>query len=195
MTSRPKIPPSTGRPRLPISMDEKWRDGHRALPSPTSPTSSFRSPPRHLPEGHPHYPYYEPAQHHPQSRYRALPPPPGRRYSEDHRPSGRARSHMIPPAPVDGVSDRGQAYKMDHHPSFWSHHDDNPTDQHQSRIAAAEERPVYDPSRSLSATELPRLPNGLKKQQSGRRRTACDRCKRIKSSVSLCLSDAAEIWC
>jgi hypothetical protein len=36
----------------------------------------------------------------------------------------------------------------------------------------------------ISISEAPRNSNGSKKQQSGRKRTACDRCKRQKSSVS-----------
>lgn len=191
MTSRPRIPPSSGRPRLPISMDEEWRDGRRALPSPTAPTSSHRSPQNHhrhhyqYPDHHHHYNFHS-------SRYRALPPP-SFGLGED-RYTGRTRDSddMIPATPMETASDQAHSFATDQHPSFWSHHNSFIVNRSPTGL---DERPPIHPRRSLStSTGAPRLPNGLKKQQSGRKRTACDRCKALKSSVStsLCVASLDE---
>lgn len=222
MTSRPRIPPSLGRPRLPISMDDNFT-GSRALPSPTSPTSPNSSletrtsqpplpsnqyqriyRPRHHSQDHHHHdgggdlPHdrSRPSLPH---RHSHLPIPSVRPWENRHQTRHRqARSStsqtrddtMIPSTPMGDL--QGWTSNMPT-TGFWSpgtsySHVPTPGPGAGSNVI------VPLPPRSLSVTDLPRNPNGTKKQQSGRRRTACDRCKRQKSSVSsprnksICLS-------
>lgn len=214
MTSRPRIPPSSGRPRLPISMDDNLR-GSRALPSPTSPTSA--SSPIASTETLPTYQYpippipgYQPrarthrdlgdtqdsggTSHRRPSvhqRHSHLPSPSVRPWEDRRHPtrhreerSGTAKSGdkpMIPSTPMAIGDSQGWGQSMST-PSFWADHDT--FSNHFPTPSTVIEETPRPPPRSLSVTDLPRNPNGSKKQQSGRRRTACDRCKRQKSSVS-----------
>lgn len=217
MTSRPQIPPSSGRPRLPISMDDNLR-GSRALPSPTSPTSPIisteSSPPYQYPI--PPIPSYRsrarthrdpedtsdtgdratgtshshrrPSVHqrHPHLPSPSVRPWEDRRHQTRHREerSGTSKSGdkpTIPSTPMTMGDPQGWGQSMST-PAFWADHDS--FSSHFPTPATVIDDTLRPPPRSLSVTDLPRNPNGSKKQQSGRRRTACDRCKRQKSSVS-----------
>lgn len=191
--SRPNIPPSSGPPRLPISIEGGLR-ASRALPSPTSPRSPF--PPSQHQHQHEHHIQHSPRHHHPshphpgQDRHYAqhlplpLPSSPARPWEDGYPASPRG---MYTTAAPHGMStDHGMAM---HH--FWATHDQQPPAQPLTaaptpRLSVSEhELALPLPPRSLSTSELPRKPDGTKKQQSGRKRTACDRCKRQKSSVRL----------
>ena len=207
MTSRPRIPPSLGRPRLPISMDDNFR-GSRALPSPTSPISPIpilETEPSHPHQQEPEYRSRHRTQsdskdHHdlrdpPHTRHRpnfyhrhsVLPSPSVGPWEEHHRgrhreiASAKTRDDtMAPCTPWPDTQGWAQSVTT---PSLWSYHDSS-SFSHFPTPGIANDEAVHLPARSLSVTDLPRNPNGSKKQQSGRRRTACDRCKRQKSSVS-----------
>lgn len=211
MTSRPKFPPSTGRPRLPISMDDNFK-GSRALPSPTSPTFGNRPFPQvQEPEHHPrnavHLSHSHQAHQHSRRSHQPdqrshlssshqLPSPETRSWEErfpvsakDRGGTGRGKGRQstmddLVPIPSTPMRDHQGWPQSEGIPSFWSHHESFsgfPT----PNTGTATDNPPQLPARSLSITDLPRNPNGSKKQQSGRKRTACDRCKRQKSSVGL----------
>jgi hypothetical protein len=175
MTPRPTIRPSSTRPRLPISVEGEI---HRALPSP-SPTSprSTRSESRSntrreqpLPQrpstySHPHFygdtPYSASFRH---------------RIWEDDRQS---RSSSTAPKSVGSMFSPSASL----HPPHSSHPTEGYFPNHGTRSEKYHPTPELPPQ-VIPLSEAPRNPNGGKKQQSGRKRTACDRCKRQKSSVS-----------
>ena len=168
MTTRPTIRPSSTRPRLPISVDGET---YRALPSPssTSPRSrSTRSTSRpaialgarreHPPRQHSHSIPHDNTPYSASYRHRIWEDDQhSRSSSTDPRSAGSMMSPSVTlhPHQVEGYFPTQFQYNAlpDHTPQV------------------------------ISISDVPRNPSGGKKQQSGRKRTACDRCKRQKSSV------------
>jgi hypothetical protein len=168
MTTRPRIRSSSTRPRLPISVDGEV---HRALPSP-SPTSprSTRSTSRpattslgtrreHPPRQHSHSHTHDSTPYSASYRHRIW---------EDDQHS--RSSSTAPRSAGSMMSPSATLHPHQVEVYFPTQYQYNPP-------------PEYPPQ-VIPLSEAPRNPSGGKKQQSGRKRTACDRCKRQKSSVS-----------
>ena len=169
MTTRPTIRPSSTRPRLPISVDGET---YLALPSPSStspPPRSTRSTSRpattiatrreHPPRPHSHSTPHDNTPYSASHRHRIWEDEQhSRSSSTDPRSAGSMMSPSVTlhPHQVEGYFPNQLQYNAlpDHTPHV------------------------------IPLSEAPRNPSGGKKQQSGRKRTACDRCKRQKSSVS-----------
>jgi hypothetical protein len=171
MTTRPTIRPSSTRPRLPISVDGEM---YRALPSPssTSPQSHSRSTRsnsrpattldnrrEHPPRQHSHSTPHDNSPYSASYRHRIWEDGQhSRSSSTDPRSAGSmmSPSATLHPHQVEGYFPTQFQYNAlpDHSPQV------------------------------IPFSEAPRNPSEGKKQQSGRKRTACDRCKRQKSSVS-----------
>ena len=168
MTTRPTIRPSSTRPRLPISVDGET---YRALPSPSSispksrstrsisrPTTTLGTRREHPPRQDSHSHTHDSTPYSASYRHRI--------WEEDQH------SRSSSTAPVSAGS------MMSPSATLYPHQMEGyfPTQfQHDAT-------PQYPPQ-VVPLSEAPRNPGGGKKQQSGRKRTACDRCKRQKSSV------------
>ena len=179
MTPRPTIRPSSTRPRLPISVEG---DMYRSLPSPssTSPrsTRSESRPVTSLGPRREHPPPQRTATHtqsHGDTPYSASY---RHRIWEDERQS---RSSSAAPKSTGSMLSPSASLHS-YHPSYMSegYFPNTPQTRNDFQYHPTPELPPQ----VIPLSEAPRHPSGGKKQQSGRKRTACDRCKRQKSSVS-----------
>lgn len=208
MTPRPTFRPSSTGPRLPISIDPDGpgQSSHtRPLPS-LSPSFDERSPTpilehRPRPRARRNHTFHE-HEHEREHRYEHPHAHGQRSASSDFRhhqrriweednpprqspsiPTSSSTNMMLPAsAQHTPLPQRGRTGMDGYFPSVASR--DFQTYQPQPQVQAS--RPATLPIQPINVipiSEAPRNSNGSKKQQSGRKRTACDRCKRQKSSV------------